>query len=256
MPSPLPPPPTAPRPGLAAWVGRDPDRRMVLGVAWLSVLAVGLVVFRHEWTERATYDFLHWNLFLAWVPIALAAGVSWAARRPRGGWAAWPLGLAWLAFFPNAPYIVTDLMHLRSTRGGPLWLDVLMVSSVALAGLLAGLASLRLVHGVVTRAARSALVGWAFAAAACLGAGFGVYLGRFQRWNSWDIVTRPTDVLTDALVTVTGPRAVAFTAFFGLLLLACYAAVTAFGPRVAPEPREPAGAPPADVAPPREASPS
>ena len=222
----------APTPPSPRWLGRarrDPLWRLLFALGLLSAFAVAMVLFRAAWTGRVTYRFLYWNLFLAWVPVGaalLAHGLA-AARRPP--WlVALPL-LAWLAFFPNAPYILTDLMHLRTTGGAPLWLDVLQVGTVALAGLLTCLGPLRLAHGVVTRLTRASLAGWLFAGLSCLGAGFGVYLGRFERWNSWDIVTRPGDVLVNALESLTVDRALAFSLLFGALLFLVYLVLTALG---------------------------
>jgi len=220
-----------------SWLGRarrDPLWRLVFALVLLSAFAAGLVLFRAAWTGRSTYKFLIWNLFLAWVPFGVALltmGLETAGRRV---WLLALAGLAWLAFFPNAPYIVTDLMHLRKTGGAPLWLDVLQIGAVAFAGLFTGLGSLRIMHGVVARVRRSAWQGWVFAAGASLAAGFGVYLGRFERWNSWDIVTRPGDVLLNALESLTADRAIAFSVLFGMLIFVSHVAVTAIAGAPAP----------------------
>jgi len=224
------------RPPLLSGMRRDPLWRLTFALGAMTVFAVGMVLFRHHWVSRATYDFLLWNLFLAWVPMAPALLARRLERLPHRRWTI-PLALmAWLAFFPNAPYILTDLMHLRGTGGAPLWLDTLMVGSVALTGLFVGLASLRLAHGVVARARGSAWQGWAFATLASFGAGFGVYLGRFVRLNSWDIVTRPGDVFAHAVQTLTVDRAIAFTLMVGALILVCHVVVTAVAGAPSPTP--------------------
>jgi uncharacterized membrane protein len=132
-----------------------------------------------------------------------------------GGWA------AWLLFFPNAPYIITDLLHLTRRSAVPIWYDSLMVFSYALVGLLAGLLSLYLIHRVMDRllgrgAARLVVTG------SLLLAGFGVYLGRFERWNSWDLLTNPAGLLGNALVQLTNPTALRLTAVFALMLTLIY----------------------------------
>ena len=72
----------------------------------------------------------------------------------------------------------------------PHWYDVLLLTAFSWNGLLLGFASLQVVHGVVQRR-RNVGRGWGVAVAALFLAGFGIYLGRFERWNSWDVVTNP-----------------------------------------------------------------
>ncbi len=213
----------------------------------VSVFATSLVFARAWLTGRTSYNFLLWNLFLAWVPLAFAA-MTWVVRT-RSRLLVALTGLCWLAFFPNAGYVVTDLIHLRTTRGGPLWLDTLMVFSVAWAALLAGIVSLAVMH----RAVRDWLgpaAGWLFTIGVSLAAGFGVFLGRFQRWNSWDIVTRPDDLVADTLRNLTVPRAVVFSLIFGVLMWLLYLSYAVFSRRGA----EPVGVHPNDTTAPRAAT--
>ena len=140
--------------------------------------------------STSTFLFLVWNLFLAWMPygLALTAGF-WYRRR---GWSAFTvvLLLAWLFFFPNAPYILTDLFHLKVRQGVPLWFDTLLILSFAFNGLLLGFASLLEVRSSLRRA-----LSWFQTEALCLiflvSSGYGVYVGRYLRWNSWDFLTHP-----------------------------------------------------------------
>jgi len=140
--------------------------------------------------------------------------------------------LAWLVFFPNAPYILTDFLHLGSMGDiVPGWYDVLMLFWFAWTGLLLGVVSLYLMQDIVARAFGVA-VGWAFViAAACLGS-FGIYLGRFLRWNSWDLLRRPMPLAGELYGKVTDPasqpRLLGFTLLFALLFLFIYAAVYIF----------------------------
>src|SRR5262249_892992 len=118
----------------------------------MSGLASAMLVARVAYTGQVTYLFLIWNLFLAWLPVAYAAVAerAWLAGR---GWLAVPAVALWLLFLPNAPYIVTDLIHLPYGQGAPLWFDAIMIFSFALTGLLLGFVSLLMVHGLVERAA-------------------------------------------------------------------------------------------------------
>ena len=136
------------------------------------------------------FVFLTWNLFLAWIPFVLSLCV--AAVHGRGGPRPllWVLGAGWLLFLPNAPYILTDFIHLGRVGGAPLWFDAALIGAFAAAGLALGLASLLVVHHVVeARAGR--VVGWAVAVGSLVLSTIGIYLGRFPRFNSWDVVTNP-----------------------------------------------------------------
>jgi len=220
----------------AAWraLASDHLRVALLALVGMSALATVFVFARESHTGRTSYNFLLWNLFLAWVPalLALAADLAW--RRWRRVWLPLPLALGWLAFFPNGPYIVTDLMHLRTTFWAPLWFDLMMVATAACAGLFLGLVSLAMVHRLAREVTGSRVVGWAVAVLACLLGGFGVFLGRFQRWNTWDIVTRPGALFEDAFTSVADSRGIGFSLGFGLLLLSSYLVVKALGRGPAP----------------------
>ncbi|MFT7578453.1 MAG: putative membrane protein [Myxococcota bacterium] len=216
--------PESTRGPLGRWLD-DPLTRLVLVLVLATAVSCLLVALRAAYSGRATYNFLYWNLFLACIPVAAAYGTIVVWRRTKRRWLAALAAVIWLAFFPNAPYIITDLMHLRSTRGAPLWMDLLMVSTSAWTGLLLGLGSLALMHRLWLDSGRSARWGWFLTAVASVAAGFGVYLGRFLRWNSWDLVTRPVDLLHEAFVHFGGPRIFAFSLAFGLVMWVAYLAL-------------------------------
>lgn len=151
----------------------------------LPVLALALWGAR-AWNAGPARLFLPWNLGLAmdpWVP-------AHAAVAARSRWFALAAGVLWLLFLPNAPYLVTDLVHLRDRPQVPHTFDVLLFSTFGLAGCVLGWASMELVH---RRLAETLGRRWAAAALATvvLLTGVGVHLGRTERWNSWDAVLRP-----------------------------------------------------------------
>lgn len=196
------------------------ERRLVLALVLASVATLALVGVRMAVVGSRGYGFLAWNLFLAWVPMGCAA-LAWRWRARHAGLLALAL-VGWLVFFPNAPYILTDLMHLRTTRGAPLWLDVLVVGSAAATGLLLGLVSLHQVHDALAARTRRPRLTWlAVGVVVYLGA-IGVYLGRFHRWNTWDLLRKPDEILADAWATLTEPRVLGFCALFGTALGVAY----------------------------------
>jgi uncharacterized membrane protein len=164
----------------------------------LAAVATGaclmLVALRMHVTGTTEYRFLGWNLFLAWLPAAFAL----VAARLRSGGAArgayYALALLWLLFLPNAPYLVTDVVHLRIEGTGHLWIDVPMLACGSLAGMVLGLSSLRSMHGVVEERL-GARWGWVFVASVSALVGPGLYLGRVRRFNSWQVVTHPEEIL-------------------------------------------------------------
>jgi uncharacterized membrane protein len=167
------------------------DRRALTIPALLaaSALCVATVEYRGHHTGDPFYRFLVWNLVLAWVPFVLALGAYASARRGNGV-AAGSLGVLWLLFFPNAPYLLSDFIHLHESRATPLWYDALMLAAFAWTGLLLGFASLYLMQ-MIWRYAAGTLISWLGVVAALGLASLGVYLGRFLRFNSWDAMVRP-----------------------------------------------------------------
>src|ERR671936_2771776 len=169
------------------------DRRLAVlaALAALSAGVVGLVAFRVAYTRTLDNAGLVWNLLLAWIPLGLAL-LLYDRRVRRAGIATLTgIGLLWLLFFPNAPYIVTDFEHLAGNTGEKkFWFDGVLIGTAATTGLLLGFVSLYLLQAIVRRRV-GARCGWLFVFAA-LGLGsFGIYLGRVLRWNSWDIFVRP-----------------------------------------------------------------
>ncbi len=190
-----------------------------------SLLHLALYAARVHRTHELTFGFLIWNLFLALVPFVAAHASAAAAEQERMA-SAWVLALVWLVFLPNAPYVITDFVHLRPRMGAPLWYDAALLGSAALTGLVAGGLSLRAMHAWVG-ARYGAWAGRALIGASTLAAGIGIYLGRFERHNSWDLVLRPRAVFGDvvALLRDPSPRAIVVTAVFGAILIVSYFAV-------------------------------
>ncbi|XZF12637.1 DUF1361 domain-containing protein [Chitinophagaceae bacterium MMS25-I14] len=151
-----------------------------------------LIVLRMYLTQSFSYTFLVWNQFLAILPLYFS--VKLATSKTQAGTFTW--AVLWLLFFPNALYLVTDLIHLHPHTSPPMWLDLIILFSAALNGIIAGFIS---VHNVEKRLSSSFSKPFVRAIIFCimLLAGFGVYLGRFQRWNSWDVIARPFSLTTD-----------------------------------------------------------
>ncbi len=138
-----------------------------------------------------TMLFLVWNLFLAWLPYELSGHLT---RRRRADVVAFGLLGLWLLFLPNAPYILTDFVHLRSRPPIPWWYDLLLLSSYATLGIWLGLRSLQRVYAWLSSQYHEKVATLVVAVSLWL-TGFGVYIGRFGRWNSWDVFTQPASLI-------------------------------------------------------------
>ena len=120
-----------------------------------SALCVATVLVRNAHAGNDFYRPLIWNLALAWVPFLFALAAYASARR-RNDVATAAYGVLWLLFFPNAPYLLTDFIHLQQSQTTPLWYDALMLASFAWTGLLLGFASLYLMQMIWERAVGAA----------------------------------------------------------------------------------------------------
>lgn len=166
---------------------------LLAALLFTSSLAGAIWFVRYMYTGSIAFFFLLWNLFLAWLPVLFAL---LARRRGASRVGRWLWGSLWLLFFPNAPYLLTDLLHLGQIGRVPLWYDLIMLITFGLAGLFAGFASLFWLHELVART-WNRLAGWLFVLLALGLSSFGVYIGRFLRWNSWDLLLNPTVLLRD-----------------------------------------------------------
>jgi len=199
-----------------------------------SAVSVILAATRIAYSGTRDYASLVWNLFLAWVPFvfaALAYSLSWGRKMLYLVVTA--CAVVWLLFFPNAPYILTDFQHLStSAASAPVWFDVLMLIWFAWTGLLLGVTSLFMVQEIVTHNF-GRLTGWAFALGVILLSSVGIYLGRFLRWNSWDVLQDPLPLAHDLWSLIRHPFAnignYGFIGLYTLLFLFVYLAMHAFG---------------------------
>lgn len=195
-------------------------------LALSSALAVGILAGRVLRAQQGSYIFLVWNLFLAWVPYGWSLWAASIQRRyPRDWWRLLLPGALWLLFFPNAPYIITDFVHLYERPPVPLWYDIGLLAAFAWSGCFLAVVSLQTMQRLVRRLC-GALVSWLFVGATIGLSGLGVYLGRFERWNSWDLLVSPHDVLVAAARPILFPlshiRPLGASAMFATILMICY----------------------------------
>ena len=214
---------------------RDNNRLSVTIVLALScLLSVSLSAFRIYYSGYGTYVFLNWNLFLAILPYVISTFFLLYYRKINSLVLLFMILSSWLLIFPNAPYIVTDFFHLEPRAGVPYWFDLGLILSFAWNGLMLGFISL---YDVQTALARrfSVIKGWAFAIFSLVLGSFGIYLGRYERFNSWDVLTNPISLFIDIadrfIHPFNHPRTMFMTILFSVVLIFGYVTlVTLFRP--------------------------
>ena len=192
----------------------------------LSLISVALtfsviaLMVRIKINKSFFFLFLIWNVFLAIIPYAVTMYLNTKPNLSKIKFSFWVL--VWLVFLPNAPYIVTDLIHIRIGNENLLWLDVLVVLSFALSGLLLFYLSLIDMQKLVSKNFEQIPITIATTLILFL-CGFGVYLGRFLRYNSWEIISQPQLLITDIFDILFSPfqnfDAWLFTLGFGAFLV-------------------------------------
>lgn len=184
-----------------------------------------LVFIRAFITSQFIYVFYVWNLFLAIVPVAISNKLI---QQKSLGLKAYLLLFVWLIFFPNAPYIVTDLVHFTKRDSIPLWFDLLIVITAAWNGLMLGFVSLNNVEQFLFDYFANKKVKLLVAASFLL-CGFGVYLGRFLRFNSWDFFSNADELSAEISSRFIHPfqhtSTWGFSILFGVMLWLFYFSV-------------------------------
>ncbi|WP_256757122.1 DUF1361 domain-containing protein [Cohnella sp. WQ 127256] len=207
-------------------------------LTFTSILCALLISVREFQVEYVQYRFLLWNLFLAWLPLGFSMLALLLTRITNGinlliGLAF--CGVAWLLLFPNAPYLTTDLIHLifnsnyegYDKHGLLLWYDLVMFFLFSWCGLLLCYLSMRQFHSIVSDYI-SAWVGWVFVVIVSFLGGFGVYLGRVVRLNSWDVLFSPFRLINGIIEGINANAAV-FSILFGTLILIVYVTLFILG---------------------------
>lgn len=198
------------------------DRYKLFSLLTLSMaFSLFLLMIRIKINASFYLLFMVWNLFLAIVPFAISLRMT---RQKRQHWFLFLVQFsAWLLFLPNAPYMITDLLHLMNSDRYMMWLDILVILSFAFNGLILYYLSLFDMEHLLHRYIKPSLVKPAITIIIGLTA-FGVYLGRFLRFNSWETVSAPQHLFTDILDIIIRPdvQAWLFTFTFGAFLGVSY----------------------------------
>lgn len=195
--------------------------RLGLALAGSSLASIVLFVAGALRNHSTAFEYLIYNLFLAWIPLGITL---WLERMLRHRlWSSWPpflLTLFWLGFLPNAFYMISDYIHLQEVARVDLLYDVIMFSSFILNAFALGLISLYIVHSELRKRV-SPVSSWALMGATILLTSFAIYIGRDLRWNTWDVLLNPASILFDVSDRLLAPHAhpEMFTTTFGFGVL-------------------------------------
>jgi len=173
-----------------------------------------LLFFRVQITDSTFYLFLVWNLFLAGIPFAITQLFKLSTKLRSLKLFSFLGFAAWLLFLPNSPYIITDLIHLHNDRSSLVWLDLFIVFVFAFNGLLLGLLSMLDMFSLIRQQYGSRVAKYTLFKV-CLLCGYGIYLGRFLRFNSWDITTKPMTLFFQIAHSLKDPMVWSMTFAFG-----------------------------------------
>lgn len=180
-----------------------------------------LLLCRAKITQSVFYFFLVWNLFLAAIPYILLQVAKQKIELFENGKARILLFVIWLLFLPNSFYIVTDFVHLQKGNPDLFWFDLILLFSFASLGFLFGLLAIQEFKNCFLLFHSPKVIQSSILFISLL-SGFGIYLGRFLRFNSWHILTNPFQLIIDTFQTLLSPEALLFSALYGSFIFITY----------------------------------
>ena len=197
------------------WVSK-PDNLFIASLVTLVFSSLSLFLLRFLATGTLRYWFLMWNLLLSVMPLCFALLLDNNFKNNR-----WLSGknllftILWLSFLPNSFYIISDLIHLRSTGEISVLFDAVLITSFVICGLVFGMMSVYIIHKQLLNRL-SPLRSNLLISAVLLLSSFAIYLGRYLRWNSWDVALSPAGIIYDVSDRIINP--VANVQTFGITL--------------------------------------
>ncbi|MEO8772298.1 MAG: DUF1361 domain-containing protein [Ferruginibacter sp.] len=196
------------------------DKLLVITFIFICALIASRIIY----TGSRQHIFLVWNIFLAWIPYSTSNYFRLYEKKQK--WKQLFLFCSWLLFFPNALYIITDLVHLQDTGDAPVWFDAILLFTCSLLGLIMAFKSLYNVERYLSKKLSRKRLSFIMPLIIFISS-FGVYLGRFERWNSWDIIHSPVALGEDVVGFFIFPqdhfRSWAVTVILSILFYLIYA---------------------------------
>ncbi|OBR68974.1 hypothetical protein A7K91_14930 [Paenibacillus oryzae] len=216
-----------------------PKKIYLIIVLFIATLISLISVYSIQYPSgERPYLFIFWNTFLAWVTVGVAVLLdlifSYSRKLVRAVMLIF-IGATWLFFFPNAPYLVTDLLHVfarysfdpseRFWIDPVFWQHLFTLFTIAILGVLLGSYSLFSVQNLVKKSF-GVIASWIFVIIVFILSSFGIYIGRFVRWNSWDVLMRPGYIFEEIVIMLTDASTLyhvfSFCKFMFMILIISY----------------------------------
>ncbi|NNT71731.1 DUF1361 domain-containing protein [Flavobacterium sp. IMCC34852] len=182
-----------------------------------GLYCLSLLLVRAKITNSVYLFFLIWNVFLAFIPYVITLHLLTLDLKKTAQFKVLAIMGIWLAFVPNAFYIITDLVHLVNSDGHIFWLDLIILSSYALIGFAFGILSLldfeKILYQFTTVKITSLII-----PIICFLCGIGIYIGRILRYNSWDIISNPFELAYDLFQMAISLKSILFSIHFGVFI--------------------------------------
>lgn len=175
----------------------------VILASTISILIASCtLLFRIKETQDIYLLFMVWNVFLASIPISITILLEINKKWQSNTFLFLVMFSVWLLFLPNSFYMITDFIHIKNSISGTIWYDITIIFSFAISGLIMGYYSLfqmkKIIHSKFSNSKY-------FIISILLLSSFGVYLGRYLRWNSWDIIQHPYQIFKDIAAMLLHP---------------------------------------------------
>lgn len=183
----------------------------------LCTLSISLLIVKIYIDQSLSYLFLIWNLFLAIVPYFISKFISRITNKSTHKFLIVLYLVPWIVFLPNAPYIITDLKYLQDSSQRLLWFNSILIFSFAISGLLLAIASMNDIYKILLLKWSKNFANYIVIIVSFL-CGFGVFLGRNLRFNSWDVLSSPNHLLVQCFHSIYNPHMWAMTSIFGVLI--------------------------------------
>lgn len=208
------------------------DKFIPKEITIIIFLAIFLNLLRIILFKSDSFVWLFWNIFLAIIPFAISYFLFNLHKKKQLETSVFIVGLIiWLLFLPNAPYLITDLIHINIVRKVPVLFDSFLLFTVAWTGLYLWLNSMFYMEKIFLNKYSKKKVN-IFTIIVIILTSFGIYLGRFLRFNSWDVFTNPSSFsnklfssLSEPLTYTQAPtymEAFIYTLLFALFLFVFY----------------------------------
>ncbi len=197
------------------------NKKINIAILIMCIYCLFLLIIRATITQNIYLFFLIWNLFLAIIPYVLMIYLRTQENIRKNKIKIYLIVGIWLAFLPNSFYIITDLIHLSLSDSSTFWYDLSLISSFAFVGFFVGIQSiLEFEKFLLIFYNEKILI--IIIPTICFLCGFGIYLGRILRYNSWDVLTNPKHLFLDIGLQLITTKTILFSLHFGILIYLFY----------------------------------